>query len=59
MCYSCGSQSQRLEKDQTLSISLHMVMLDEAGGVPATEALVGQDGSSDDRLDRHGPGAAW
>ena len=38
---------------------LHMVMLDEAGGVPATEALVGQDGSSDDRLDRHGPGAAW
>ena len=40
MCYSCGSQSQRLEKDQTLSISLHMVMLDEAGGVPATEALV-------------------
>ena len=47
------------EKDQTLSISLHLVMLDETGGVPATEALVGQDGSSDDRLDRHGPGAAW
>ena len=36
-----------------------MVILDEADGVPATEAFVGQDGSSDDRLDRHGPGAAW